>query len=148
MTEIFFHVNAPDKVAYACRLLRKATNAGAATLVAGEPQALVQLDVTLWTFSSPDFLPHCFDNASARMLAASPIWLASGAQIDASARHGQMLLNLGAQVPDGFERFEKLIELVGPDTDDLQLGRARWKHYARRGYALTKHDVAELSVIG
>ena len=45
MTEVSFHFNAPDKVAYACRLLRKAMNGGARVVVAGEPQALAQLIV-------------------------------------------------------------------------------------------------------
>ena len=34
MTEISFHFNVPDKLAYACRLLRKAVNAGNKVVVA------------------------------------------------------------------------------------------------------------------
>lgn len=148
VTEISFYFNAPDKVTYACRLLRKAVNAGAQVVVTGEPQALGQLDAALWTFSPLDFIPHCFGDASAGMLAASPILLGSGAQIAAGALQGQILLNLGAQVPEGFERFERLMEIVGKEDEEKPLARARWKHYAHRGYALKRHDLTTLSAAG
>ena len=146
MTEVSFHFNAPDKVAYACRLLRKAMNGGARVVVAGEPQALAQLDAALWTFSALDFIPHCFGDASPSMIAASPVVLGSGSQTTAYSchgqGHGQVLVNLGGRVPDGFERFERLIEVVGLGEEDRQVARDRWKHYASRGYVLVRHDLA------
>ena len=42
MTEVAFHFNAPDKWAYACRLLRKAVAAGAKVVVLAEPADLEQ----------------------------------------------------------------------------------------------------------
>jgi hypothetical protein len=38
MTEIAFHFNVPDKLAYSCRLLRKAYLSGARVVVTGEPR--------------------------------------------------------------------------------------------------------------
>jgi DNA polymerase-3 subunit chi len=58
------------------------------------------------------------------------------------APHRQVLLNLGARVPEGFEQFERLIELVTADDQDRANARQRWKHYADRGYAITRHDLA------
>lgn len=146
MTEISFHFNAPDKVAYACRLLRKAVNGGARVVVAAEAQVLGQLDTALWTFSPLDFIPHCFDDAGTRMVAASPVVLGvslgKGTQAATNSFNGQVLLNLGAPVPDGFERFERLIEVIGLGDEDRQVARDRWKHYASRGYAITRHDLA------
>jgi len=46
-------------------------------------------------------------------------------------------------VPEGFERFERLIEVVSQDDGDRQRARARWKHYADRGYAIQRHDLAQ-----
>ena len=147
MTGISFHFNAADKVAYACRLLRKAVNGGARVVVMGEPHALGQLDVALWTFSPLDFIPHCFHSDRESLVAASPIVLvslppASSTSPMQSTAHTQVLLNLGTQVPEDFERFERLIELVGVDDQDRQVARQRWKHYASRGYAITRHDIA------
>ena len=139
MTEITFHVNTPDKVGYACRLLRKAWGAGSKVAVTAEPDLLRELDAALWTFSPVDFIPHCYE-ADEGQRERTPIVLVDSAR---SAPHVEVLLNLGTGVPEGFERFERLIELVSTDPSDLQQGRQRWKHYASRGYDMKRHDRAE-----
>jgi DNA polymerase-3 subunit chi len=140
MTEVAFHFNVPDKLAYACRLLRKATAAGSRVVVTGESQALRALDTELWTFSALEFIPHCHaSSAQPQVLSASPVVLADTAR---GTPHQQVLVNLGEAVPEGFERFERLIEVVSQDEGDRQQARARWKHYADRGYAIQRHDIA------
>jgi DNA polymerase III subunit chi len=138
MTEVAFHFNAPDKLGYACRLLRKAVGTGAQVMVTGESATLRELDVALWTFSALEFLPHCAGEAAPAMLAASPVVLAQSLR---SAPHQQVLVNLGGTVPEGFERFERLIEVVTESEQDRLDARLRWKHYADRGYAIKTHDV-------
>lgn len=138
MTEIAFHFNAPDRLAYTCRLLRKAVASGARLVVTGPAEALDRLDTELWTFSATDFVPHCRARAEPALLAASPVVLADD---PVSTPHQQVLLNLGAEVPTGFERFERVIEVVGLDDADRLQARTRWRHYADRGYAMTRHDL-------
>ncbi len=139
MTEVAFHFNAPDKLGYACRLLRKAVASGSRVMVTGQSDTLRELDVALWTFAPLEFLPHCYGEVTPVALAASPVVLSESVR---SAPHHQVLLNLGTAVPEGFERFERLIELVSSDEEDRQVGRERWKHYADRGYAITRHDMS------
>jgi DNA polymerase-3 subunit chi len=144
MTEVAFHFNAPDKVAYACRLLRKAVGSGAKLVVTGETGTLRELDTALWTFSALEFVPHCLGSSNANVLAASPVVLSEALQ---DAPHQQVLVNLGGEVPEGFERFERLIEVVAKDDEaDRLSARSRWKHYADRGYAITRHDLAQKGV--
>jgi DNA polymerase III subunit chi len=139
VTEVAFHFNAPDKLGYACRLLRKALASGAKVVVTGDSAQLGELDVALWTFSAVDFLPHCrLPGAPDALLAASPVVLTAA---PGSAPHHQVLVNLGGEVPDGFEVFERLIEVVTGDDADRQQARGRWKHYATRGYSITRHDL-------
>jgi DNA polymerase-3 subunit chi len=141
MTGVEFHFNAPDKVGYACRLLRKAVAKGARLVVTGEPALLRELDTALWTFAPLEFVPHCYGSAAGpAVLAASPVVLSDAAH---AAPHQEVLVNLGPGVPEGFERFERLIEVVTANEDDRVQGRRRWKHYADRGYAIQKHDRAE-----
>jgi DNA polymerase III subunit chi len=139
MTEVAFHFNVPDKLGYACRLLRKAAASGAKVVVTGEPGLLATLDAELWTFSPLEFVAHCQASADAQVVAASPVLLADSPR---GTPHQEVLVNLGTGVPDGFERFERLIEVVTQDDGDRQLARSRWKHYADRGYAITRHDLA------
>jgi DNA polymerase-3 subunit chi len=87
-----------------------------------------------------EFIAHCYTPAAdAQVLAASPVVLADSAR---GTPHQDVLVNLGAAVPEGFERFERLIEVVTQDDEDRQRARLRWKHYADRGYAITRHDLA------
>ena len=126
--------------AYACRLLRKATGAGSRVVVTGEPALLRTLDTELWTFSALEFIAHAHAaSADARVLAASPVVLAD---VPRATPHHEVLVNLGGPVPEGFERFERLIELVSQEEPDRLEARTRWKHYADRGYAITRHDLA------
>lgn len=142
MTEIDFHFNVPDKLTYGCRLLRKAYVSGAKVVVTAEAENLELLDHLLWTFSPTEFIPHCKESAAELIdetAAQSPIILAESPK---NAPHSGVLVNFGAAVPQAFERFERLIELVTDAESDRLLARQRWKHYADRGYSLKRHDVA------
>jgi DNA polymerase-3 subunit chi len=138
VTDVAFHFNAPDPVAYACRLLRKAVGSGAKVVVVAGEDTLGALDVALWTFSTTDFLPHCDINSDPSILAMSPIVLATSL---GSAPHRQILLNLGEQVATGFELFERVIEVVALDDESRQMARGRWKQYVELGYSITRHDL-------
>lgn len=140
MTEIAFHVNVPDRLAYSCRLLRKAYLSGALVAVIAEPEVLSELDQLLWSFSPTDFVPHALVSAaSGHDRALSPVLLTE--TLDACGHQG-VLVNLGREVPAQFEGFERLIEVVADDHEAVLAGRQRWRHYATRGYALKKHDRA------
>lgn len=139
MTDIEFHVNVPDKLHYSCRLLRKAYRTGAIAVVTAEQELLQKLDQLLWNYSSTEFLPHCRSDSPGATLAATPIWLAE--QPDACpTASGSVLINLGQQVPCGFERYERFIEVASSLDGDRLAARDRWKYYRDRGYALKRHE--------
>lgn len=140
MTEIAFHFGAPDKLAYACRLLRKAAGSGANVLVLGDSATVSQLDTDLWALSPTDFVPHCQGLAEASLQKWAKIILTTS--VEEAPRVRDVLVNLGNVVPDGFEAFNRLIEVVSTEGADRDLARGRWKFYAGRGYAITRHDLA------
>ncbi len=138
MTAIRFYVNLPDRLGYACRLLRKAQAMGSVVVVTGEGEDLQALDQALWTFSAQDFVPHARVGAAPpEVVARSPIVL-SADPLAAPSRG--LLVNLGAQVPEGFEQFERLFELVPEDEALVQAGRERWRHYKSQGHPVEKFD--------
>ncbi|TAL97669.1 MAG: DNA polymerase III subunit chi [Paraburkholderia sp.] len=134
MTRIDFHSNVGDALLYACRLLRKAYQAGQPTVVLADAARLRVLDEQLWTFSPLDFVPHCM--AGSALAATTPIVLTT--DLD-DAPHHQVLLNLGAGVPAQFARFERLLEVVGNAPDELAAGRERYRFYRDRGYPLNNY---------
>ena len=139
MTEVAFHFNAPDKLAYSCRFARKVQRSGARLVIAAPPDTLATLDRMLWVLAPQDFVAHCLGDADEDLVHASPVLLTADAR---SAPHHEVLLNLHAEVPEGFGRFDRLVEVVSAQ-DELDRGeaRARWRHYASRGYAITRHDL-------
>jgi len=143
MTEVAFHFNATEKINYACRLLRKALNASAKVVVMGPQEMLTALDAALWTFSSTAFVPHCMADAPSQVLRNTPVVLLTTETLPAHLPHHHVLLNLGHTLVPGFEIFEKVIEVVTLDDQDKVQARARWKHYADRGYPLVRHDLSQ-----
>jgi len=141
MTEITFHLNANNKMDYCCRLLRKAYASNAKVVVKGSTDSLKQLDQALWSLSSTDFIPHCSCDAEAAILSASPIVLTSN--IDALDRlpHHQVLLNIDDEIATGYEKFERVIEVVGDQSEDKARARIRWRHYSQRGYPISTHEI-------
>jgi DNA polymerase-3 subunit chi len=51
------------------------------------------------------------------------------------------LVNLGDGVPDGFDTFKRVIEVVSLEDEDRQQARVRWKHYTSLGYDIERHDL-------
>lgn len=148
MTQISFHVNVPDALPYACRLLRKAYRVGARVVVTGPPHRLQQLDKLLWTFEPLEFVPHVMvepgpvsDAGVQSQRLNTPIWLMEQLTDDVPAQ--AVVLNVGEEPPEGVERFARLIDIVPAAEAQRDAGRRRWKHYLAAGHSPEKHLVAE-----
>jgi DNA polymerase-3 subunit chi len=138
MTRIDFHSNVADKLAYACRLARKAYMAhNRVVLLTDDASTLAALDAALWTFSAQDFLPHV--PAGDALAAQTPIVLTDSDSVELP--HFDILVNLSRRVPANFARFERLFEIVSTDQDDAALGRERYVYYKQQAYQPT-HFVA------
>ncbi len=142
MARIEFHFNAPALVHYTCRLLRKVQARGLRAQVVGHATTLAQLDQALWTFSPLDFLPHCAADAPPAMRSASAVLLSEQPQADWDR---QILINLGELIPQGFEDFERIIDVVSVDDLHRAQGRERWRQYSRQGHELVRHDLSQAS---
>jgi DNA polymerase-3 subunit chi len=140
MTRIDFHSNVPDKIAYACRLTRKAYMAGnRVLLLADDATQLAALDTALWTFSAPDFLPHVL--AGDALAPQTPIVLSDSDA--AEPPHCELLVNLSRRLPAHFARFGRLIEIVSTDADDAATARQRYTDYKRQAYQPTHFVVGK-----
>lgn len=138
MTRVDFHFNAPDKLHYGCRLVRKVWRARLPVLVwCDDETRLSAFDRMLWTVPANDFVPHV--RAGDPLAARTPIVLAH--DTDDVAFH-DVLVNLGRTTPPMFSRFERLIEIVASDEDDRAAARERWRFYRDRGYPMARHDIA------
>jgi DNA polymerase-3 subunit chi len=125
-------------------LLRKAFVNGARVAVIGPKGLLDELNIVLWTFSSTDFLPHCASEDDLGMIQKSSIVLFSS--VCSVPLVGDTLINLSETVPEGFERYARLIEVVTRDDDDKRKARGRWRRYAEMGIPLVRYEVQGVAV--
>lgn len=140
MTRIEFHFNTRERLLHTCRLVRKARAQDLRIAVVGAPTTLKQLDAELWRFQDVSFVPHCTSEDSTDVQLASPVALGPDPH---AWGFDEVLLNLGDEVPPGFERFARLIEIVSSDDHGRVQARLRWKHYKSLGYELLQHDLSK-----
>lgn len=139
MTEIAFHFNAPDKLAYVCRLARKATRQDVRVVITASGQDLQRLDRMLWALGPTDFVAHCLEDADEELRQVSPVLLLTE---PLACQPRELLVNLTEAVPQGFEQFARLIEVVSQsDEADRSRARERWRHYVAQGYDIVRHDL-------
>jgi DNA polymerase-3 subunit chi len=138
MTRIDFHTNIPDKLAYACRLARKAYGARAKIVVLAESREQADaLNAAMWTVSDTDFIPHVM--AGDPLAPQTPIVITDNE--DSELPHHDMLVNLTRRRPNNFAQFARVFEIISLDADDAAQGRKRYTAYKKESYPLT-HFVA------
>lgn len=138
MTSIDFYFNADDRLQVACRLAGKAMAQKKRLLIyAPEAETAQRIDKLLWTWPATGFVPHCAPRDP--LACETPVLIAAGGEPLPGC---EILLNLSAECPPHFERFERLLELVGTGTEERDSGRERFRFYRDRGYAIANHDLA------
>jgi len=141
--EVAFHFNAPDRLVYACRLLRKAYLKGARLLVLADEPLARELDQRLWTMAGTEFVPHVLDGATAALLERTPIVISSAERAEAAA--ADVLVNLRDRWPEGCEAFARVIEVVTGESSVRDQARQRWKRYKTLGVEPQHLDLQNIS---
>lgn len=137
MTEISFYSHAADKLSVARQLVAKALSQKLNVLVyAPDETVAADIDRLLWTQPALSFIPHCQD--SSPLAASTPVIIGKNADALPSA---DVLINLDDEPPPVFSRFERLMEIVTEDENDVAKGRQRYRFYKDRGYELVNHDL-------
>jgi DNA polymerase-3 subunit chi len=140
MTRIDFHTNVPDKVAYACRLVRKAWAANNRVVLMTEDSAqLAELNAAMWDFSATDYLPHVL--VTDELAEQTPILLTDSDEAELPHTHKELLVNLSRRAPSQMTQFARMIEVISSQEDDAAAGRKRYVAYKQQDYPLT-HFVA------
>jgi DNA polymerase-3 subunit chi len=138
VTSIDFYFNAEDRLQVACRLAGKATKQKQRLVIyAPDGETASRIDRMLWTWPAIGFVPHCAVHSP--LAVATPVLIASG---DETPEGCELLLNLGADCPPHFERFARLLEIVGTADEEKQAGRGKFRYYRERGYPVVSHDLA------
>ncbi len=139
MTQIDFYFHVENKLQTACALSAKACARGLRVLAfCPDADAGAKFGRLLWTAQAVSFIPHC--------TAADPLAAVTPVIVDhdgSHSPHDEVLINLRAEWPPFFSRFQRLIEIVSLDEEDRAHARARFKFYRDRGYAIQSHDLSK-----
>ena len=139
MTKIDFYILNDREVStryrMACRITEKAHSLGHRVHVHTDNLELSQqLDDLLWTFRDRSFIPHVI----------APV---TPGQYSVTIGHGwvpetcDVLINLASNVPDFFDRFTRVAEIINQDKETRESGRKRYRLYRDHGCPLTHHHV-------
>jgi len=130
MTDVSFYKlsgNLQVALALVCQLAQKALKSNQQVLcLVDNNETAEQLNKMLWDFQ-----------ASAEQ---TPIAIT----VDSNpADHHSILINLQAEIPTWFSRFERVMEIIYQQPEYEQAKRDNFKFYKERGYPLSFHDLSE-----
>jgi DNA polymerase-3 subunit chi len=139
VTEITFYTFADNPLDVARRVATKALGQGRQVMIYAPDAAVADaIDRLLWTTPALGFVPHCRDSDA--LASETPILIGTDAD---ALRQADVMINLHHEQPPAFARFERLVEIVGQDESGREQGRARYRFYQTRGYALKTHDLRQ-----
>ncbi|MCU0257377.1 MAG: DNA polymerase III subunit chi [Vicinamibacterales bacterium] len=122
-----------------CRLAEKAFDQGLRVAVrTASPSETAELDDLMWTFSDRSFVPHAVWPAEPAVAEQTPVLISSG---EVPASHRDVLVNLCAEAPAGYESFARVCEIVATDEAAKRAARARWRRYRDAGLEPRSHNL-------
>ncbi len=141
MTQVTFyllesHSLSPEQ--FACRLIDKAWRSGLPMHIhTADEHSCQYMDQLLWSWRECSFLPHGIISDSPRQY---PITLGFR-QLALEAK--PLLINLSPQVPDFFQNFSRVCEIVV--ADQKTISRAKFRAYRQAGTEPKVHALKGLS---
>lgn len=152
MTRIDFYilqdVNLAAQHRFACRLATRALSGSQPADQSGSESASQrvvvhtadeatarEVDDLLWHYPDKRFLPHTLQGSPGA--ADAPLLLTW----EEPPHFNGVLFNLAPAVPDFFNRFHRVVEVVVGETRDQ--GRDRYRFYRHRGYPLYDHKMED-----
>jgi len=140
MTQIdFYIIKKPNTtpLSIACRLASKAYEKDhKVVLMAQNDLDAAQLDDALWTITDISFIPHCL---AKHAISSTPIIIVTPDSTPSDIQ--DILINIGANVPNNYSDFARIMEVVGTQDEQKAQGRARYKAYQAQGHEINTHSI-------
>jgi DNA polymerase III subunit chi len=144
VTQVDFYILENDsddaRLRFACRIVDKASQQDRHVFINSSSDVEAQkLDELLWTFSQGSFIPHKIVRQAAAAPPREPVVI--GLNQPPVGERWDVLINLAAEVPDFFSRYERVAEVVDGNAVRREQSRDRYRFYRDRGYKLNTHQV-------
>ena len=117
---------------FCCRLAARAWRAGLTVYLRAADETMAErLDTALWTFDAASFVPHGRES----LAGANPIVIAP------ASAPGQLLINLGSDLPADWQARERIAEIISTDAAVRRDGRVRYRDYQQAGAEPRTHRI-------
>lgn len=137
MTRIDFYFNADDKYQVMRKLVVKILHAGKSVFILTRDAATrKRIDQYLWSTQPLSFIPHV--ECRHPLASLTPVVIGDNSSF---LLKPEVLLNFDKDLPDGFSRFERMLEIVSENGDDRDSSRDRFRFFKERGYPVFTHDL-------
>ena len=140
MTRVDFYILSTDESSrdrFACALSGKAVAQGHQVYIqTGSRESAQLLDDLLWTFRDISFIPHALadDNGGEGV----PVHIGWDGD---SADSGDVIINLGNDIPAHAGAFSRVMEIVVTDAASRQQSRDRYRRYRELGFEMHSHEL-------
>lgn len=135
----FYVMSGGDKDNLSCRLAAKAVTSGSTVYIctADSSQSKV-IDDRLWTFSDTSFIPHILlhEMEGAPGRPGCHVVIGDGAP---PSDFTDVLLSLRTEAPEFFVQFDRVLDVVGTEREEIEAGRSRFRFYRERGSEPVTH---------
>jgi DNA polymerase III subunit chi len=144
VTQVDFYILSTDtddaRLRLACRIADKATQLDHHVFIhSSSDDEARQLDELLWTFSQGSFIPHRVVREGNAEPVREPVLI--GVNKAPADGRWDVLINLGAEVPEYFSRYARVAEVVDANPTRRDQSRERYRFYRDRGYQLNTHQL-------
>jgi DNA polymerase-3 subunit chi len=145
LLRVDFAFGAHDRIAQAVRTTQRHVNKGTPLMVfCDDEQRLERYDYQLWALEDTAFVaherltPHALEGLKV-YLVDTESWPLLPAKLATVPYQSAWLLNLADQLPPEPQALSRILEVVGPEDDDREKARMRWRQYQRLGADLHSH---------
>lgn len=137
MTKIDFFSNAPNRLDYVVRVLKKIQTLQQKAVVFADINTINHLSDALWALDG--FHAHDIHHQSdVEFLCAHATLISTFSE---NLPHHDVLINLTDTLPVFFASFLRLIEIVPNDETPRNAARERWSYYKSKGYNIHHHNI-------
>lgn len=144
MTQVDFYILGSDsedaRLKLACKIADKAMQQSQHVFIHAASEAEARrLDELLWTFSQGSFIPHSIIGTPPAGPPREPVLIGFG--LEPVGDRWDVMINLAADVPEFFSRYQRVAEVVDGDPARRERSRDRYRFYRDRGYQLNTHQL-------
>lgn len=136
----FYLINEGDsssRLKFICRLVEKAyQQKHKVYLQASSQTESQQLDQLLWTYRDDSFIPHGIYNHGQEPF--PPVQIGHDLTPD---DHRDILINLSDDVPNFYQQFSRILEIISNDPTQQAKARDRYRFYREKGFEIKTHKI-------